>query len=67
MRGLWSPLWSNDCLSWSDTTLELTGSWPEMKEDWEVCSPFSRQIITSDKKMTWEDAKYYYYYIVSLV
>ena len=51
-----------DRLSWSDTTLELAGSWNETREDWEVCSPFSRQIITSDKMMTWEDARYYYYY-----
>ena len=43
--------------SWSETKLELAGSWEEMKEDWEVCSPFTQQIITSDKKMAWEEAR----------
>ena len=43
--------------SWSETKLELSGSWQEMKEDWEVCSPFPQQIITSDKTMAWEEAR----------
>ena len=45
------------CLRWSDTTLEKAGSWEETREDWEVCTPFSRHIFLSDKKMDWEDAR----------
>ena len=30
-----------------------------MKDDWEVCSPFRhRQMIISDKKMAWEEARF---------
>ena len=57
--GVWSSLWCDMsyCLRWSDTTLEKAGSWEETREDWEVCTPFSRQIFLSDKKMDWEDAR----------
>ena len=35
----------------------MAGSWEEVKEDWEVCSPFSQHVITIDKKMDWQEAK----------